>query len=139
MIAGIGVDLCRISRIENALKSEHFRGNVFSLEEIAYCESRGARRLDSYASCFAAREAFVKASGASFGAVMLGRNFTLLRNEDGAPEIRLSGELAEYADSAIIHVSLSHEGDYACAMVVIEKIVNLNNEVISNDSENTGF
>ena len=62
MIAGIGVDLCRLSRIESAMKSEHFRESVFTLEEIAYCESRGKRKMDSYASCFAAREAFVKAS-----------------------------------------------------------------------------
>ncbi|MBQ7219521.1 MAG: holo-ACP synthase [Synergistaceae bacterium] len=136
VIAGIGVDLCKLSRIEDALKSEHFKSNVFSLEEIAYCESRGVRKLDSYASCFAAREAFVKASGASLGAVMLGRNFALLRNEDGAPEIRLSGELAEYADNANIHISLTHEGDYACAMVVIEK---LNNEVVSNDDTYNRF
>ena len=135
MIAGIGVDLCRLSRIEDAMKSEHFRESVFTLEEIAYCESRGARKLDSYASCFAAREAFVKASGASLGSVMLGRNFALIRNDDGSPYIRLSGELAEYADGAKIHVSLTHEGDYACAMVIIEKI----NEVIINDDKDNRF
>ena len=139
MIAGIGVDLCRISRVEDALKSEHFKESVFSLEEIAYCESRGVRKLDSYASCFAAREAFVKASGASLGAVMLGRNFSLLRDSNGAPEIRLSGELSGYAEDANILVSLSHEGDYACAMVVIDRIDKPNDEVISNDSEDSGF
>ena len=136
MIKGIGVDLCRLSRIKDALKSEHFKDSVFSLEEIAYCESRGVRRIDSYASCFAAREAFVKASGASLGAVMLGRNFALLRDADGRPEIQLSGELSGYADNAIVHVSLTHEGDYACAMVVIE---NINNEVISNDDKDNRF
>ena len=143
MITGIGVDLCRISRIEDALKSEHFKENVFSLDEIAYSESRGSRRLDSYASCFAAREAFVKASGASLGAVMLGRNFALLRDDNGKPSIQLYGELMKYNEHANIHVSLSHEGDYACAMVVIEKLNDINDkpndEVINNDNSDSGF
>ena len=139
MIAGIGVDLCRLSRIGKALKSEHFRDSVFSLEEIAYCETRGRGRLDSYAACFAAREAFVKASGASFGAVMLGRNFERIRNDDGAPSIRLYGELSEYAKHANIHVSLTHEGDYACAMVVIENINDINDEVIIDGNKDSGF
>ena len=120
MIAGMGVDMCRLSRIDSALTSEHFRESVFTSEEIAYCESRGRKRIDSYASCFAAREAFVKASGASLGSV-LGRDFALIRDNNGAPHIRLTGKLAEYAEDAKIHVSLTHEGDYACAMVVIEK------------------
>lgn len=139
MITGIGVDLCRISRIEDALKSEHFKENVFSLEEIAYAESRGTRRLDSYAACFAAREAFVKASGASLGAVMLGRNFSLLRDENGKPAVKLYGELSEYAENANVYVSITHEGDYACAMVVIDKIEKFNDEVISNDNTDSNF
>lgn len=138
MVAGIGVDLCRISRIESALKSEHFRESVFSLNEIAYAESKGARKFESYASCFAAREAFIKASGLSLSRVMLGRDFELVRKENGGPAIRLSGELeALYPEeSTKIFVSLTHEGDYACAMVVIEKI---NDEVINNGNSDAGF
>ena len=143
MITGIGVDLCRISRIEDALKSEHFKENVFSLDEIAYSESKGSRKLNSYAACFAAREAFVKASGASLGAVMLGRNFALLRNDDGKPSIQLYGELMKYSEHANIHISITHEGDYACAMVVIEKLDDkndeFNDEVINDGNTHTGF
>ena len=124
MIKGIGLDLCRISRIESALKSEHFREKVFTSEEIAYAESRASQRLDSYAASYAAREAFVKASGASLHTVIFGGGFALLRSESGAPYVRLSGELSKYAERAKIHVSLTHEGDYACAMVVIEETDN---------------
>ena len=125
MIIGIGVDLCKISRIENALKSEHFKENVFSLEEIAYAESKNSRKFESYASCYAAREAFIKASRLSLGVVMLGRNFELVRNENGAPIIKLSGELnVLYPENENkIFVSLTHEGDYACAMVIIENLM----------------
>ena len=138
MIAGIGVDLCSISRIKNALKSEHFRESVFSLNEIAYAESKGERKFGSYASCFAAREAFIKASRLSLHTVMMGRDFELVRNDDGAPVIRLSGDLEERypEDKTKIFVSLTHEGDYACAMVVIDKF---DDEVINDGDQDTGF
>ena len=130
MIAGIGVDLCRISRIARAIESEHFRKRVFTPEEIAYSEGKGRRKAESYASSFAAREAFVKASGESLEAVMFGQSFSLVRESDGKPSVRLSGALGEKWKGAEVFVSVSHEGDYVCAMIVIEKI----NEVISNDS-----
>ena len=134
MIAGIGVDLCSISRIKNALKSEHFRKKIFSVREIAYAESKGAQKFGSYASCFAAREAFIKASRLSLTAIMMSREFELVHNDDGAPVIRLSGDLEEKfaEDKAKIFVSLTHEEDYACAMVVIEKF---NDEVINDDDQ----
>ena len=138
MITGIGVDLCSISRIRNALASVHFRESIFSLNEIAYAESKGAKRFDSYAACFAAREAFIKASRLQLTSVMLSRNFELVRNDDGAPTVRLYGNLAARypEDEAKVFVSISHEGDYACAMVVIEKI---NDEVIHNGNSYAGF
>ena len=131
MIAGIGVDLCSISRVEEALASDYFRDELFSAEEIAYAESKGAGRFGSYAACVAAREAFIKASGFTLSAVMFSRNFELVHDLDGAPAVKLSGDLAaRYPENnAQIFVSISHEGDYACAMVVIEKI---NDEVIVN-------
>lgn len=115
MVSGIGIDLCKISRIEKAIQSDHFRTRVFTPEEIAYCEAKGARRAESYASCFAAREAFVKASGVPLSAVMSGGRFSL-RRTDGRPEV-------VYPDfeGGNVLVSITHEGDYACAVVVIDK------------------
>ena len=138
MIIGIGVDLCSISRIQNAMTSAHFRENVFSLEEIAYSESKGAKKFMSYAACFAAREAFIKAARLSLASVMFSRNFELLRNENGAPVISLTGELGAIfpEEEYKIFVSISHEEDYSCAMVVIEKN---NNEVINDDNSYSGF
>ncbi len=118
MIVGIGADLCSVERMKRALRSEHFRSRIFTPDETAYCESKGAGRFESYAASFAAREAFVKASGADFGAVMFGGNFALLR-DDGVPKISLSGKLA--MNDAKIFVSITHEKDYALAMIVIEK------------------
>ena len=123
MIAGIGVDLCRVSRIQKALESEHFRTRLFTAEEIAYCESKGRQKFYSYAAAFAAREAFIKAAGVSLDTVMFSGNFGLVRDDAGVPAVRLSGKLAELfpENESRIFVSLTHEGEYACAMVVIEK------------------
>ena len=118
MVSGIGVDLCSVERMKKALKSRHFRDEIFSPEEISYCESKGERRYESYAGAFAAREAFCKASGASIMAVMFGGNFALVHTE-GVPSIRLTGGLV--IPSAKIFVSISHEKDYAIALVVIDK------------------
>lgn len=123
MIAGIGVDLCRAARMQKALESEHFRTRLFTPEEIAYCESKGKQKFYSYAATFAAREAFIKAAGVSLDMVMFSGNFALVRDDSGAPAVRLSGRLAELfpESESRIFVSLTHEGEYACAMVVIER------------------
>ena len=64
-------------------------------------------------------EAFCKASGIDLEHIMLGKKFALLRDSTGKPEISLTGDLA-MSDSNVL-VSISHEKEYACAMVVIEK------------------
>lgn len=121
MILGVGIDLCRVSRMERAIRSRRFLERVFRPEEIAYADSRGAGRAASYASAFAAREAFCKASGVPLAAVTLGGGFTLLR-EGGVPRIALSPELdaPPILRHAKIWVSLTHDGDCAAAVVVLE-------------------
>lgn len=117
MIHGVGIDLCSISRIERALGSKHFRDRIFSPEEISYSESKGKRRCESYAACFAAREAFCKASGFALISVMNGRDFAVIHDSDGRPGIRLS---EKFGFPYKIFLSLSHEKDLACALVIIE-------------------
>ena len=121
MILGIGVDLCSISRMENAIQSEHFVKRIFSPEEIEYANKKGKRRAESFAASFAAREAFCKASGISLDSVMFGENFSLSRNQNGKPEIILSGKIRAKIPDTKIFVSITHEENFACAMVVIEK------------------
>ncbi|MBR0204534.1 MAG: holo-ACP synthase [Synergistaceae bacterium] len=117
MIQAVGIDLCSISRIEKALESEHFRDRIFTPEEIAYAESKGRRRFESYAACFAAREAFCKASGVDLMRVMNGEDFAVIHDSEGKPGIRLSEKIKfPYK----IFLSLSHEKDLACAIVIVE-------------------
>ena len=122
MILGIGIDLCRISRMERAIRSRHFLERVFRPEEIAYAESRGCGRAASLAAAFAAREAFCKASGVPLATVTLGGGFALL-HEGGTPRVHLSPDV----ERALFHgrpgrvlVSLTHDGDCAAAVAVVE-------------------
>ena len=116
MIVGIGTDLCRISRMEKALASPAFFHRVFGPEEQALLERRtGAGRL----STVAAKEAFLKAAGVGLGGFSLG-DIQVLRQESGAPFYYLSGTAAAFAQKLTLHLTLSHEGEYALAFALFE-------------------
>lgn len=122
MIIGIGVDVCSISRIERAMRSEHFTRRIFTDDEIKYA-ARKARPAASFAVAFAAREAFCKASGIPMYEVVFGRGVSLLRNENGRPSLKISDDVkAKLPQDAVHFLSVSHEGDIAVAYVVSERI-----------------
>ena len=124
MIFGLGVDLCNIIRMKNAARSDHFIRRIFHPEEIAYADKKGNElaRAASFASAFAAREAFAKAGGIPMYKVAFSRSFCLERPRDGGPRLIISRDLdADFAEGRKrAWVSLSHDGDYAVAVVVIE-------------------
>jgi holo-[acyl-carrier protein] synthase len=126
MIYGIGVDLVKIPRIAAVLErfGDRFKNRVYTPQEIAYCEERG-RPAHKYALRFAAKEAFSKALG-----VGLRRNGIRWREVEvvsaftGQPELRLNGRAAQLcADNGIqgMFVSLTDEGEYGVAVVVLER------------------
>lgn len=120
VIRGIGTDLCMISRMRNATKNDHFVERIFSSEEIAYARSQGdpARH---FASAFAAKEAFAKASG--WGLFGAGLKSSWVRRTETGPLFAFDESFAQkLAENDIAHcwLSLAHEGDYALAFVVLE-------------------
>jgi holo-[acyl-carrier protein] synthase len=125
MMAGLGVDLCSIPRMEKAVRSDYFVRRIFRPPEIVYADGKGnARaRAASFASAFAAREAFAKASGISIYRTALSSQIYLERT-DGVPGLVVSPGLdADFAEGKKrLWVSLSHDGDYAVAVVVIETL-----------------
>jgi holo-[acyl-carrier protein] synthase len=107
-----------ISRMARAVRNEYFQMRVFSDEEIAYARSHVEPPLH-FASSFAAKEAFAKASGLGIFGVGLAASW-VRRTKEGpvmmpAPEV--SAKLGEFR----CWLSLSHEGDYALAFVVLER------------------
>lgn len=121
MIVGIGIDLCSIPRIEKAIKSTHFMRRVFTPEEIRYALEK-ARPARHFAGCFAAREAFAKASGIPMYSVAFGHGVWIERTRS-VPLVRCSDSIKEQLPrkgEERIHLSLSHDGEYAVAVVVLE-------------------
>ena len=121
MIIGLGTDIIEIERVRKAVGKEHFRNNVFTEIEQAYCESRGKNSAASYAARFAAKEAFFKALGT--GIVTRLTDVEVANDARGAPKINLRGHAASLAETAgvkKISVSLSHCRDFATAVCIIE-------------------
>lgn len=125
MIAGIGIDLVSIQRIGSKLAaSDSLRDTIFAASEIEYCE-KAANKMQHYAARFAVKEAFLKAVGKGLllGTTAL-REIEVYQNEDGQPFVRLHNNLDTLRTAegwASIHVSISHEGDMATAIVILEK------------------
>lgn len=120
MIKGIGIDICCISRLGRALENPRFAERVYAREELQYALDRG-NNPKHLASAFAAKEAFAKAGGWGIGQVGL-RNVWLLRGDRG-PTLGFSEHarfLAESIGAKSAYVSISHEGDFAVAVVALE-------------------
>ena len=100
-----------------------FRKLVFSDDEIAFCEPK-PNRGEHYAARFAAKEAFLKATG--FG-LTLGfelAEIEVVHDEKGRPRLKLNGKTGEKAIQHqwnSTHLSISHLRTVACAVVVIEQ------------------
>jgi holo-[acyl-carrier protein] synthase len=126
-ILGTGIDLIEVDRIERAINrprtGARFRARVFTDGEVAYCESRGRPRYQSYAGRFAAKEATMKALGTGWNRNVGWSEIEVVRQRGRAPTIRLSGKAAEFASKrgiAAFHLSITHTANTAMAHVIAE-------------------
>jgi len=123
MIAGIGVDTIEIERIEKAVSKERFVSRTYTEAEIAYCESKGKNRIQSYAGIFAAKEAAVKALGSGFRGCGP-ESVEIYHDEEGTPHLRFLDAVLNIAGKQGItgmHLSISHDQSKAIAFVILEK------------------
>ena len=107
----IGCDILRIKRIEDKLKDEKFLERFFSDNEIKMFNERNIR-VQTVTGNFCANEAYVQALGCGFGKIRP-KDVEVLRNENGVPYILHNGN--KYS------TSISHDGEYAFAVVVLEE------------------
>jgi holo-[acyl-carrier protein] synthase len=118
----VGIDLVRISRIAESLElfGAQFLQRVFTETEIAYATSTPALTAERLAARFAAKEATVKALGFAENGVGW-RDIEIERRPSGACDLVLHGVARDAARERGVEelsVSLSHEGDYATAVVL---------------------
>jgi holo-[acyl-carrier protein] synthase len=127
MILGIGSDIVDVRRIERTIErhGERFLVRIFTDTERATAERR-ARRAETYAKRFAAKEACAKALGTGFRAGVFFRDLGVVNLPSGRPTMALTGGAQErlraitpkgYA--AQIDITITDEGPMAQALVII--------------------
>ena len=117
----IGIDMTTVSRIKKSMENPRFAPFVFGeIERELFCAQNP--KYHSLAANFAAKEAFAKALGSGVRGFGL-NEVEVLRDDMGAPYFAFSGKALEIVLSGgyTAQVSLSHEGDTAIAMVLLEK------------------
>jgi holo-[acyl-carrier protein] synthase len=124
MIVGIGVDVVHIPRIRGAIErwQDRFLGRVFTPEELAYARRR-RDPAEHLAVRFAAKEATLKALGTGLAMGARWREVEVRRARGEPPRMALSGRTAALGaarGARVLHVSLTHDGDYAVAQVLAE-------------------
>ncbi len=116
-IIGVGVDIVDLARFERALD------RTPRLRERLFAEGERELPLRSLAGRFAAKEALMKALGATDG--VRWHDMRIARDEERNPDFELSGRVAEIAAErgiARLHLSMSHDAGVAIAFVVAESM-----------------
>ena len=116
MIVGVGIDVVQVDRLARALaRTPRLADRLFTAGEQA------STRTESLAARFAAKEAVAKALGAPGG--LRWTDAEVVSEPSGRPRLVLHGGVAEEAAVQGItswHLSLSHDGGVATAVVVAE-------------------
>lgn len=124
MIIGIGTDLVQIARIEKSLArfGEGFARRVLTQNEFEIFLNH--KNQPTYlASRFAAKEAAVKALGTGFTHGIGFAQIGVANNAAGKPELYFLDKamfLVQQKNIQQVHLSITHEKDYALAFVVLE-------------------
>jgi holo-[acyl-carrier protein] synthase len=123
MIIGTGIDLVEISRVQEMLMrwGDRFLHRVFTPSEIAYAKKKKDQHIFLSAR-FAAKEAALKALGIGLQMGVHFREIETTHDPLGKPVMTFLGKAQQIAHAqkvSAIFVSLSHEGDYAIAQVLL--------------------
>jgi holo-[acyl-carrier protein] synthase len=121
VIVGVGIDVVPVARFAESLtRTPGLRDRLFTEAE-QRTPSGGERTPESLAARFAAKEALAKALGAPGGLRWHDAEVTV--GEHGRPHLQVRGTVARRAEDLGVdrwHVSLSHDGGIASAVVVAE-------------------
>lgn len=125
MIVGIGLDLVKIDRVRSIAErwQERFLNRLYTEAECRDCLQKPAPYA-SLAGRFAVKEAIMKALGTGWSDGVRWRDIQVLNDRTGRPQATVSGRvkiLMQHAGVTGIHVSLSHDAEYAVAQAVLTK------------------
>lgn len=114
----IGIDLIKIDRMKRFMErfGDHGLKKFLSTEEILLVKNHRTA-----AGFWAAKEACSKALGCGIGSECGFHDITLTKSPKGAPLIILSQRVQEAFNITSTSVSITHDGEYAIAVVALEK------------------
>jgi holo-[acyl-carrier protein] synthase len=123
-IVGLGTDLASVPRFRSfvAEGKEALLRRLFTSGEYAYAFAKPDPALH-LAARFAAKEAGMKAFGCGWRDGLGWHDFEVVPDPLGRPDLVLSGRAAGLAVErgiTAVHLSYSHDGDYAVATVIME-------------------
>lgn len=121
MILGIGIDLCEVARMREALEKGGFLQRFFTPAEQVYIHARGCSAAESMAGHFAAKEAGLKALGC--GITLPLTEIAVEHDDKGAPRFALSGKalaLMLAGGGETLHLSIAHTDSTAAAVAILE-------------------
>jgi holo-[acyl-carrier protein] synthase len=130
MIIGIGIDIIDIRRVERTLERFGDRFTQRCYTEIEQAKSdRRARRAESYAKRYAAKEACAKALGTGLRLGVYWRDMGVVNLPTGQPTLALTGgaaarlaTLLPAGHRADIALTITDEYPLAQAMVIISAV-----------------
>ncbi|MEA3315779.1 MAG: holo-ACP synthase [Campylobacterota bacterium] len=114
----IGIDIVVISRIKSMREKfkDKFLKKFLNKDEILLIKS------DSTAAGFwAVKEAASKAIGTGIGKKCSFKDIIISKNKNNAPKIKYSKKIKKKFKIKKISVSITHDGGFAIAVVVIDK------------------
>ena len=126
MIAGIGLDLVDIARVQRLIgaKGERALRRLFTAGEAEYAAGK-PRPFLHLAARVAAKEAAFKALSLADGARGIGwKEMEVVAGDDGRPSLALHGRAAACAAKlgvTRVHLTLSHSETTAGAVVILER------------------
>lgn len=113
----IGIDLIKTDRMKRLIERFGDRGlkKFLSQNEILLIKNHR-----NAAGFWAAKEACAKALGCGIGSECGFHDIILSKTSKGAPLITLSERVMKHFNISSLSVSITHDGDYAVAVVAVE-------------------
>jgi len=113
----IGIDLIKVSRMNRMM--ERFGEKALS-KFLSQDEINLVKNYKTASGFWAAKEACSKALGVGIGSTCSFHDINIYKTDRGAPKITLAPKLIKEFNITDISLSITHDGDYAIAVVAIE-------------------
>ena len=113
----IGIDIIKISRMQQMMNK--FEDKALQ-KFLSHTEIALVKNHKTASGFWAAKEACSKALGVGIGSECSFHDITLSKTPKGAPTITLSQKVRESFNIKSTSVSITHDGEYAVAVVALE-------------------